>query len=45
MKLLASRELIEFNVNHTYDIDTQRQAELRLGCTQFIIEAAQELKV
>ena len=45
MKLLASRELLEFNVNHSHDIDSDLQKELRLGNTQFIIEAAQELKL
>lgn len=44
MKLLASRDLIEFNINHSHDIDDETQKRLRIGNTQFIIDAASDLK-
>lgn len=45
MKLLGNQDVIEFNINHSHDIDTDLQKELRMGNTQFIIDAAQDLKV
>ena len=45
MRLLPNPALLDFNINHTHDIDTAMQTQLRLGNTQFIVECAQELKV
>ena len=45
MRLLEDTSKLEFNINHSHDISSTKQQELRLGNSQFIIDMARELKL